>query len=99
MAYFSTVSLSFFAKFLSSALSPWTSSSNLPIIVLMFLASTYSTVTASYDEIVIRIGWFFQDWSQSGSSPADHLPLFMCAAAAYVAVSEVVSGFLPASDE
>lgn len=89
----------------SSALSPWTSSTNLPIIALMFLASTYSTLTASSDEIVIRIGWFFQDWSQmatqsSGYSPeASHVQLFMCAAAAYVSVSEVMSCFLPSAEE
>lgn len=88
-----------------STLSLWTSSTNLPIIVVMFLASTYSTLTASSDEIVIRIGWFFQDWSQiatqsSGYSPeASHVQLFMCAAAVYVSVSEVMSCFLPSAEE
>ncbi|CAJ1935239.1 unnamed protein product [Cylindrotheca closterium] len=86
-----------------SALSSWISTANLPMAVLMFLASTYSTVTAPYDDIVIRIGWFFQDWNQvatqSSSSTSEHLPLFMCAAATYVALSEVASCFLPANNE
>ena len=62
----------------------------------MFLFSTLNTL--SQDEIVTRIGWFFQDWNQVATQSNWHptqLPLFMCAAAAYVAVSEVASCFLP----
>jgi len=81
-----------------SALSPWINSKTLPIAVLMLLASTWSTLQE--DEIVTRVGWFFQDWHQVATQSISHdqLPL-ICTAAAYVALSEVVSCFLPTTPE
>ena len=84
-----------------SALSTWTKSDSLPIGVLMFLASTMSML--QQDEIVVRVGWFLQDWNQVAAdstswSSSTQLPLFLCAAAAYVAVSEVASCFLPQNE-
>jgi len=72
------------------------SRTNLPVFIIMFLASTYGTITAPYDDIVIRVGWYVTDWNHIASAtPTSHFPLVVYAIAAYVALSEVISGYVP----
>lgn len=86
----------------SKSLGLWTSRvfsrANLPVFIVMFLISTYGTITAPYDDIVIRVGWYVEDWGKvAASAPqaSSHDFLWTCAMAANVALSEVISGYLP----
>eukprot|EP00980_Cylindrotheca_fusiformis_P030081 scaffold24326_cov191-Cylindrotheca_fusiformis.AAC.2 len=63
-----------------------------PLLVFMLLLSTYSTVTAPTDDIVIRIGWALQDWNNIGAD--EHVPILIYVAALYMAFSDVVSCLL-----
>jgi hypothetical protein len=62
----------------------------------MLIVSTYGTVTAPYDDIVIRIGWALQDWNSIVSNTkVVHIPAVIFAAALYVAMSDFVSSLHP----
>ena len=87
---------------------PWTpaivASNEWSLPILMMIVSTFSTVTAPQDDIVIRVGWAFQDWNAIYSNPAavsatssssiTTLPVLVYVAALYMAVSDFLSMLL-----
>lgn len=69
-------------------------------MTLMLIGSTFQTVTAPHDEIVMRVGWAFQDWNSilDQHHHVHNIPVLIYAAALYMALSEIFSSFLPESE-
>ena len=60
----------------------------------MLLSSTFWTLQAPHDDIVIRIGWAMQNWEEiltSGGSQTG-IPFLLIVAAVYAAISEMFVG-------
>jgi hypothetical protein len=66
----------------------------------MLMESTFATLSAPYDDIVMRVGWAFQDWHyilEEQQQQTHGTPVLIIVAALYMALSDALSSLLPES--